>query len=341
MAFVVLSVLLIPFSANRGVHIRELRVIIVEPALLYFVLRGGRLRDEQWMHLADALLVAGLAVCAVGLYQYTVGADVIVAEGVRRMRGVYASPNNLSLMLGRVIALALAVLWIGRGRRRWLYGLALIPLLLSLFLTYSRGGWLLSLPAALLAIGLMRGRRATLLALAAVALVAVLLVPVLGSERILSLFDFEQGTTFYRVKLWQAAVAMVRDHPLTGVGLDNFLYRYPEYMLPEAWQEPGLSHPHNIILDYWTRLGIGGVVILVWLQLGFFKLALRLYRGLPEGNGRAIILGLIAGMAATLAHGLIDNAYFLVDLAFIFFLGVGMVRAMSVRSAGPAQAEPG
>lgn len=341
MAFVVLSALLIPFSANRGVHIRELRVIIVEPALLYFVLRGSRLRDEQWMRLADALLVAGLAVCAVGLYQYTFGADVIVAEGVRRMRGVYASPNNLSLMLGRVIALALAVLWIGRGRRRWLYGLALIPLLLSLFLTYSRGGWLLSLPAALLAIGLMRGRRATLLALAAVALVGVLLLPVLGSERILSLFDFEQGTTFYRLKLWQAAVAMVRDHALTGVGLDNFLYRYPEYMLPEAWQEPGLSHPHNIILDYWTRLGIGGVAILVWLQLGFFKLALRLYRGLPEGNGRAIILGLIAGMAATLAHGLIDNAYFLVDLAFIFFLGVGMVRAMSVRSAGPALAEPG
>ncbi len=337
-AFVLLSALLIPFSANRGVHIREFRVIILEPVLFYFVLRGSRLRQDEQMRLADALLLAGLLVCAVGLYQYVVQADVIIAEGVRRMRGVYASPNNLSLMLGRVIALALAVLWIGRGRRRWLYGLALVPMLLSLFLTYSRGGWLLSLPAALLAIGLLRGRRATLLALAAMALVGVLLVPVLGSERILSLFDLEQGTTFYRVKLWQAAVAMIRDHPLTGVGLDNFLYRYPEYMLPEAWQEPGLSHPHNIILDYWTRLGIGGVVILVWLQFGFFRTAVRLYRRLPEGNARAIILGLIAGMAATLAHGLIDNSYFLVDLAFIFFLGAGIVRVMTVESAGPPQA---
>jgi O-antigen ligase len=338
-AFVLLSALLIPFSVNRGVHIREFRVIILEPALFYFVLRGSQLDEEQRMRLADALLLAGLAVCAVGLYQYVVRADVIVAEGVRRMRGVYASPNNLSLMLGRVIALALAVLWMGRGRRRWVYGLALIPLLLCLFLTYSRGGWLLSLPAALLAIGLMRGRRATLLALAAVVLVGVLLFPVLGSERILSLFDFEQGTTFYRLKLWQAAVAMIRDHPLTGVGLDNFLYRYPEYMLPEAWQEPGLSHPHNIILDYWTRLGIGGVAILVWLQLEFFRLAVRLYRRLPEGNPRAIITGLIAGMAATLAHGLIDNSYFLVDLAFIFFLCMGIVRAMAAECVGGQQAK--
>ncbi len=331
-AFVLLSALLIPFSANRGVHIRDLRVVVLEPALLYFVLRGSRMREEQRLRLVDALLLAGLLVCTVGLYQYAVRADVIVAEGVRRMRGVYASPNNLSLMLGRVIALALAVLWIGQGRRRWLYGLALIPLLLALFLTYSRGGWLLSLPAALLAIGLIRGRRATLLALGAVALVGMLLLPVLGSERILSLFDLEQGTTFYRLKLWQAAVAMIRDYPLTGVGLDNFLYRYPEYMLPEAWQEPGLSHPHNIILDYWTRLGIGGVAILVWMQLGFFMQAVRLYRRLPEGNTRAIILGLIAGMAATLAHGLIDNSYFLVDLAFIYFLGMGIVRAMTMES---------
>jgi putative inorganic carbon (HCO3(-)) transporter len=241
---------------------------------------------------------------------------------------VYASPNNLSLLLGRVTALALSVAWAGRRPRRLIYGLALIPLLLSLFLTYSRGGWLLSLPAALLAIGLLRGKRATLLALGAMALCLVVLLPLVGTERILSLLDVEQGTTFHRLKLWEAAVAMIRDHPLTGVGLDNFLYRYPEYMLREAWQEPGLSHPHNLILDYWTRLGIGGVIIAAWLYAAFFKVALRLYRRLPDGNVRAIILGLVASMAAALAHGMIDNSYFLVDLAFICFLSLGLVQSM-------------
>jgi tetrahydromethanopterin S-methyltransferase subunit E len=33
----------------------------------------------------------------------------------------------------------------------------------------------------------------------------------------------------------------------------------------------------------------------------------------------------MASMVATLAHGLIDNSFFLVDLAFIFFLTLGVV----------------
>jgi len=328
-AFVILAGLSLFASQYRGVSIREFRVVIIEPAILYFLLRQTRLSRKQLAFLADALVVAGLAVCAIGLYQYFVSGDVIWTEGVRRVHALYGSPNNLSLLLGRIIALAVAVGVAGQSRRRGAYRLALLPLLACLFLTYSRGGWLLSLPAALLAVGWLRGRRATLWAVTAIALCGLLLVPLLGTQRFVSLLDFEQGTTFRRVKLWQAAWAMVRDHPITGIGLDNFLYRYPEYMLPEAWEEPGLSHPHNIVLDFWTRLGIGGVLVLLWLTAAFFALAIRLYRHLPEGDERAIILGWIAVMVSTLAHGLIDNSYFLVDLAYIFFLGLGWVQALA------------
>ncbi len=335
-SFVLISALSLFVSANRGVSIREFRVIIVEPVLLYVLLRRMRLQERQLRWLADALLLAGVVMSLLGLYQYFVSGDVIVTEGVRRVRGAYSSPNNLSLLLGRIIPLAIAVAIAGRSWRRRAYALALPPLLACLFLTYSRGGWLLSLPAALLAVGLLRGvppalgqqkRRVLLLAVTAIVLGALLLLPVIGTRRFASLFDLEQGTTFRRIKLWQATWDMIRDHPITGVGLDNFLYQYPDYMLTEAWQEPDLSHPHNILLDYWTRLGIAGVAVLIWLEVAFFTLALRQYRRLPDGDGRAIILGWIASMAAMLAHGLIDNSYFLVDLAFIFFLTLGWVQA--------------
>ena len=99
-------------------------------------------------------------------------------------------------------------------------------------------------------------------------------------------------------------------------------------MLREAWQEPDLSHPHNIVLDFWTRLGLGGVLALLGLTVAFLRTALPLYRRLPDGERRAIILGWIASMASMWAHGLIDNSYFLVDLAFAFFLGLGTVQAV-------------
>ena len=126
---------------------------------------------------------------------------------------------------------------------------------------------------------------------------------------------------------------MIKDHPLLGVGLDNFLYQYrTRYVLPEAWQELDLSHPHNIVLDYWTRLGILGVAALIWLEGAFFVKGLRLYRRLPDKSERALVLGLMASMVACLAHGLIDNSYFLVDLAFVFFLTMGVVASMSAQT---------
>jgi O-antigen ligase len=349
--FLLLSLFSPLIAENRGVALRELRVVVVEPILLYLMLRTTDLDKRALFRLMDALILAGLAVSLVGLYQYFVSGDVIVVEGVRRVHGVYASPNNLSLFLGRILPLlAVLALWgpsrtamMGEGLpteppRRILYGLAGLLIVLALYLTYSRGAWLLGLPVAFLFVGFLRGRRATLVALGLVLLAVLSLLPFAQAERITSLFDFQAGsTTFLRLKLWQASLNMIRDHPLFGVGLDNFLYQYREtYVLPEALVERHLSHPHNIILDFWTRLGILGVVTIVWLEIAFFWKGLRLYWGLGDSDLRVLVLGLMASMADCLAHGLIDNSYFLVDLAFVFMLTVGLVRRMVMaQGAGP------
>ena len=52
---------------------------------------------------------------------------------------------------------------------------------------------------------------------------------------------------------------MIADRPITGVGLDNFLYSYRgKYISPDAWQDPNISHAHNLILDFSSRLGLPG-----------------------------------------------------------------------------------
>jgi O-antigen ligase len=93
-----------------------------------------------------------------------------------------------------------------------------------------------------------------------------------------------------------------------------------------------LSHPHNILLDFGTRLGIGGIVVLLWSQIAYWRVAWRLYHRLPKGAIRALILGLMASMIATLAHGLVDNSFFLVDLGFIYMLTLGVVARLAVVS---------
>jgi O-antigen ligase len=330
--FLLVSVLSLAVSENFGVSMYELRTVIVGPVVFYLLLREAPLDDDGLLRLVDALVLGALLVSLYGLYQYFVGGDVITAEGVRRLRALYGSPNNLGLYLGRLVPLLVAFVFFGREkRRRWGYLLAGLPILLALYLTHSRGAWLLGVPAALLFMGLLKGWRALLVAVGAAIGAVAALLPFAGAERFRSLFDLSGGTAFQRVKLWEATLSMIRDHPLWGVGLDNFLYQYPRYMLPEAWQEPDLSHPHDILLDWWTRLGLLGVGALIWLEVAFYRTGLRLYRSLDEGELRALVLGLLGSMVDFLAHGLIDNSYFLVDLAFVFFLSLGIMRRLSCR----------
>lgn len=280
---------------------------------------------------AGAVLQAGIAI-----YLYFFTDRSITAEGVHRALGLaYGSPNNLSLFLDRAWPILLAVtVWphFSPNLRRWWYGLGLVVVSVALYLTFSKGALFLGLPAGVAAMGLWYGqhrqklnRRKLLLALViGLIIMAAAFIPLSQTERFRTTFDFDQGSTgFFRLKLWQASLNMLADHWPLGIGLDNFLYQYrTRYILPEAWQEPNLSHPHNLVLDFGTRLGLGGIVVLLWLQIAFWRNAWRLYQKRPN----ALLLGLMGSMVVFLAHGLVDNSYFLVDLAFAFFLTVGVVQ---------------
>ena len=310
------------------VSLRELRVVVLQAVFVYWLLRRGRLDQAGILRLVDIVALSAVAISLQGLYQYGWTEHVIAAEGVRRIRGVYGSPNNLALVLGRVLPVMLAMVLAGpAGWRRCAYALGAVPVALCLFLTFSRGAWLLGVPAAMLALALLAGRRARLVVLGILGVGALGTLPFLGTARLLSFFS-GQGTALLRLKLWEASWDMVRDHPLWGVGLDNFLYQYGRYIRPEAMSEPYLSHPHNVVLDFWLRLGLPGLLAFMWLVVCFASRALRLWRRQADGPLRAVTIGLVAAVADMLAHGLIDSAFFVVELAALFALFLGLVRCM-------------
>jgi O-antigen ligase len=150
----------------------------------------------------------------------------------------------------------------------------------------------------------------------------------LQARRVQSMFEFSPGSTgFTRLALWQAAAGMVRDHLWFGVGLDNFLYQYPRYIIPQARNEPDLSHPHNFVLDFWSRIGVFGLAAFVWLEAAFFRQAATVLSR-AKGWERAAAVGLTASMVDGLVHGLVDNSYFLIDLSLLFWLTLGLMQLL-------------
>ncbi len=324
------------FAAHQREALRELRLVVLEPLLFYLMLISLPLSRRARLRILDGFILSAVMVALVGLAQYFVLGDVITAEGgILRLRSVYGSPNNAALYLGRVLPVLLAyILWSGPltpgalwrdARRRW-YALALLPVGLALLLTLSKGALLLGVPGAIIALGLLVGGRWRRITIILVGVGLLALIPLFRTPRFAGLFDTGQGTTFFRLSLWHSAWQMFRDHPLIGVGPDNFLYAYrTQYVLPTAWEEFNLSHPHNVVLDFASRLGVIGLAAFVWLQTRLWRQLLPLCRRATPLE-RALAIGFAASMVNFLAHGLVDASYFVVDLAYAFFFTLAVVQ---------------
>jgi hypothetical protein len=317
----------------------ELRVLVLQPVVLYVLVRSEPLSGDDLLRLGDALVVGAAALAGIGLYHFFALDYFEAAEGVQRLLiPFYDSPNHIGLFLERAAPVALAAAAYGRGRmRRTLHGLALAVMLLAIYLTYSRGAWLVGLPAALLFVLLLPhllGRRrlwALITAVGALGIALLALLPVARTVRFASLLHPESGTSFLRLVLWRGAWRMIAARPLLGAGIGNFSVQYPRFMLPEAWREPLVFHPHNLLLDFWAILGLPGLAALAWLQVAFWRSALASYRRPIDPALLALLLGLMGSMVSFLAHGLVDTAYFLADLALVFMLTLALTKRLAER----------
>jgi O-antigen ligase len=211
----------------------------------------------------------------------------------------------------------------------------------ALLATFSLGGWLASGLAILVVVGLLGGRRPLVILVAAGAIAAAVLLVAVPSERLAGRLDPSRGTSFVRVQLWQASGVLVAESPLLGIGLDNFLYRYPAVMPPDTSYEPNLSHPHNLVLQFWLQLGVTGLAALVWLLWRFWRLVWPVARdGAGPAVERALAVGALGSMTDFVAHGLVDNSYFLPDLAVVFWLTLAVAACLDRNDLYRARSEP-
>ncbi len=359
-----IGLIIVP-AEGRRVALREWRWLIVEPLLFYALLRFYAVRQPLRApscgrvgsfieRLVGAFLLGGALVGLIGILQFLglnlvpligtkagFSADRILVEGVQRVSSVYGHPNHLGLAMGRVWPLAAALLlakYTARPTapvgRSWtiLLILCVIFTLGGLIVSFSKGALLGAVGAAgvlawyWLPTGALptRWRRSWLPGGGAVLLLLLLVVGVgLSSER----FNLLGVTSGIRLKTWASALAMIRDHPLLGIGLDQFGRLYPSYIHPTLvnTNEINTSHPHNLLLDIWLRMGIPGLIAFGWLVGRFLATPCWLQRpraGVAPSTS-PLHIGLLAAMTAALLHGMVDHFYFQPDLAFAFWLMVG------------------
>ncbi|MDP9381723.1 MAG: O-antigen ligase family protein [Chloroflexota bacterium] len=327
-----LTLVLLPPQTSRGLVV-GLRAysIIIEPLAVYaLVLLGlrGR-RDRLWL-LLDVVVAGALVVSLYGVLEalwVAVNPSPQVG-GYYRISSFFNHPNSLALYLTRTLsifgALAVALPAGERRRRVYLAGVALMGA--AMLLSGSRGGWIAVAAAAVPIALLSRSYRWLVLAGAAGA-VGIGFLLLTGLDRLSSLFRPGRNSADTRERIWKAAIEEIERSPLWGTGLGHVEWMH-RYVGRRRLRGTELIDAHNLFLDFWSKLGIIGLLAILGLVARFYLLALQAYRR-GEAMTRALAVALIAAMTGSIVHGLVDAFYFGLPLAVFFWLMLGLAEVLS------------
>lgn len=149
-------------------------------------------------------------------------------------------------------------------------------------------------------------------------------VPIVGG---LNARDVSSVNT--RLQMWQRSLEMVRDYPLTGVGMAMYrqAIRLPQYQIPYFEQINFTApHSHNEWLQILVDLGIGG---LLWLMGMVIVLGMSLGRMARSGDAfsTALALALTVGFIAHTGYSLGDAITLWDRFAFVWWCLIALTCA--------------
>jgi O-antigen ligase len=259
-----------------------------------------------------------------------------------RVRGAVGHPLTYGGQAMLLAILAGAILLRSRDRRFMGAACALLVLLAPALLgSYTRSAWIGTLVGFGILIGFTRAR--WLPALLGAAVILVLVMPVGYRERATSVFHPHNVWNRERIILWDAGWRMFREHPVTGVGLQDLKPWVARYRSPEA-HEPPHGHMHNVYLQVLVTMGVIGFAAFVYLVTALWRTAARRLRvdartGGADPFGMALRIATVAALAGFLVAGLFEWNFGDEELLDLLFTLIGLAWAASawrqVRAAAP------
>ncbi|MCB9422081.1 MAG: O-antigen ligase family protein [Ardenticatenaceae bacterium] len=328
--------------------------VIITVLIIILLRRTSTFRAVIW-----TLLLAGIFMGSITAYQQLTGTyeniywgfglakiqNIVGKSNDYRIAGPIGDPNFYGQILLVIIPLALERLWHeNRLVLRILAGWALAVCLLSAIFTFSRGAFLGLIVIAALSVWHYRIRFVPLLITILLGSVLLQFVPEQYSERVqtmtnlipgISQEDARHDSSFRgRLSETQAGWRMFTDHPLLGVGLNNYAVHYQTYS-----RQIGIDSrledraAHNLYLEIAAETGLLGLFVFGTLLAFTFYGLTKAYSTLNQAGQwheanmlRAFTIGLIGYLiAAFFLHAAYPRYMWLL-------LGIGMAISQTLNS---------
>jgi len=305
-------------AADHRAALGLYRAYFLEPVAIFYVGIDLLQSSDHMLRAAAAFAIGSSSFAVVNL---AVFARAFVAHAVNvgsAPNAFYGDANYVAMYLEPPVALAAGFLIFGSTPRTKLLGGAWLAVTGSaLAVMFSKGSYVALL--ALVIIVLLTAPRWRLPILGAVVLAAIAATQIpLFMARLATIQPSLNG----RQELFGAALGMIRDHPVLGLGLGGFTYRF-RGTTPEIY-------PHDIWLTFWVELGVLGVVAFGVILFGLLWSGWRAWPA-ARGWNRPLLWGVLTALVVWTIHGFVDSPYWKNDMS-VEFWALAALQVTSLRS---------
>jgi O-antigen ligase len=299
-------------SANPAASLVDAKGLLLLVILYVLVdaLQNAEAADKFLTGLSLLVAVhAGLSVMQVALCPWKPVGVPLIDSFLRhcdRAHGFYSIYMTLAGVLTLVLLATLPrLLAPAPARRAWMIPAWTVSGV-GLALTLTRGAWVGFLAGAV-SLAVLAKRVSVLVVIGAALLMALLLPAGPLEHRIRSFADPADPTFRERLFMWQSALHIIRDHPLTGAGPGQVKALFPRYARPEAHRKT-TSHVHNTPLQITAERGLLGLAAWLSIWIAFFCQGVRLLRriGPPQRPEWRLVAGSLAAVLGFLVAGLFE-----------------------------------
>lgn len=232
----------------------------------------------------------------------------------RRVVSTMLDPNFTGGLLVIFFTIAIA-LYIFNKKIQYL--LLSFIILSGLILTFSRSSYL-ALITALLTLGIFKSKKIMFIFLM-IFIMAFGLIPQVR-QRILGAVTFDE-TAQARLESWQRARVIFKDHPLLGVGFNNYRFAQSRYGFfspdsPEGGHS-GSGSDSSLLLVAATS-GLFGFIAYIFFLVNLFKIFIKNARTSP------VHLAGLSSFTALLVHSQFVNSLFFPQIMIVLFFILGL-----------------
>jgi O-antigen ligase len=195
---------------------------------------------------------------------------------------------------------------------------------LAVLSTFARSIWL-SFLAAIPIFAFTRGRKAGIIVTSVLLIVIIGGIVAVPALRYRAESIIEPGQNETRLNLWKTAVRVAQDHPVVGVGEDNWDLVFERYRV-EGYYDTTV-HPHNDYLTVLVSSGVPGLLAFLSMWGIAMTRGFRMARGTSNQLVRATALAATFSLMGLMIGAMFQNYYgtFINCLGWWFVVGLLLV----------------